>query len=288
MFLTIFTPTYNRADTLPQLYASLCRQTCRDFEWVVVDDGSTDDTPQLLAAWQAEGKLPLRIHRQANAGKMAAHNQGAALAEGDMFICVDSDDCLADRAVEALLAEYKSLPSECVGMLVFKVQADDMPVTILADKAVTRSTLKAAYERHGLSGDAALVFRSSVLKEHAFPAFPGEKFVPENYLYDQLDQEGPLRILREGLYICQYHPDGYTARIAHTLYSNPQGYFAYITQRLRLDDAAVSRFLDSVRYVAMAIAHRWPLRASPRPLWAYAALLPGYLLYLRRYRRFRA
>ena len=58
-------------------------------------------------------------------------------------------------------------------------------------------------------------------------------------------------------------------------------YFAYITQRLRLDDAAVSRFLDSVRYVAMAIAHRWPLRASPRPLWAYAALLPGYLLYLR-------
>ena len=138
------------------------------------------------------------------------------------------------------------------------------------------------------TGDAALVFRSSVLKEHAFPAFPGEKFVPENYLYDQLDQEGPLRILREGLYICQYRPDGYTARIAHTLYSNPQGYFAYITQRLRLDDAAVSRFLDSVRYVAMAIAHRWPLRASPRPLWAYAALLPGYLLYLRRYRRFRA
>lgn len=286
MFLTIFTPTYNRASTLPRLYASLCRQTCQDFEWIVVDDGSTDDTPQLLAAWQAEGKLSLRVHRQANAGKMAAHNRGAALAEGDMFVCVDSDDYLADHAVETLMDAWHTLPPECIGMLALKIQADGTPVTTLADKAVTGSTLKGAYDRHGLSGDAVLILQSSVLKKYTFPSFPGEKFVPENYLYDRLDREGPLRILREGLYICQYLSDGYTAHIAHTLYSNPQGYFAYITQRLQLDDTIASRFLDSIRYVAMAIAHHKPLRESPRPLWAYAALLPGYLFYLHRYRRF--
>lgn len=286
MFLTIFTPTYNRAATLPRLYQSLCQQTCTDFEWVVVDDGSTDETVLLLTQWTEENKINIRHHTQPNAGKMAAHNRGASMATGDMFVCVDSDDYLVDDAVEILRNSWLAHSPACIGMLAFKILSDGTPVTTMKDQQITDSPLKAAYDKHGLSGDAMLIFKSRVLKKFSFPTFPGEKFVPESYLYDLLDQEGSLFLVREGLYVCQYLSDGYTASIARVLFSNPQGYFAYITQRLRLDNTVKSRFLDSIRFVGMAIAHRKPLRESPRPLWAYLAWLPGYLFYARRYKEF--
>lgn len=286
MLLTIFTPTYNRSSTLPRLYASLCRQTCQDFEWVIVDDGSTDNTHSLVASWQSEERIPIRYEYQHNAGKMAAHNLGAELAAAALFVCVDSDDYLADHAVEQLLRVWQQPHNDCIGMLAFKVRTDGTPVTTLTDETLSAATLKAAYDHHGLSGDTMLVYACNVLKKHSFPIVHGEKFIPEGYLYDQLDQEGQLLILRDGLYICEYLEDGYTANMAWVLYSNPQGYFTYINQRLQLDSSAKSRLLDSIRYVGMAIAHKRPLRKSARPLWAYAALLPGYLLYIKRYKRF--
>lgn len=286
MFLTIFTPAYNRAATLPRLYDSLCRQTCRDFEWIVVDDGSTDNTPALLVSWKAEGIIPLRFHHQRNAGKMAAHNRGVEMAAGDMFVCVDSDDFLTENAVEALLHAWQQPHEGCIGVLAFQVDTAGHPITSMTDHTVEITTLKDAYSHHGLSGDTMLIFNRSILNRHSFPVFEGETFVPENYLYDQLDQEGPLFLLRKGLYICEYRSDGYSANIARILYDNPRGYLAYIRQRLILDNSPRSKFTDAIRFVGMSLAHRLPLRGSPRPFWVLTALLPGLLLYLIRYRKF--
>lgn len=286
MFLTVFTPTYNRAYTLERLYNSLCAQTDSDFEWLVVDDGSSDDSMTLISQWQAEERISIRYYYQENAGKPCAHNQGAALAEGQLFVCVDSDDYLADNAVEALKRVWEGEHADCIGILAYKLAADGKPVTSCHETAVRKATLRQAYDDYGLRGDTMLIFKTDVLQNYAFPISEGEKFVPEGYLYDLLDQEGPLLFLREGLYICEYLADGYTANMRRLLYNNPQGYFLYINQRLRFDNKALQRFLDSIRYVGMAIAHKKKhlIREAVYPFWAFCAYLPGYLFYSREYK----
>ena len=105
--ITVFTPTYNRAYILPKLYESLCNQTCKDFEWLVVDDGSTDETPALLQKWQAEKKIAMNIISRKNGGKSTAINLGIQNANGNLFFIVDSDDFLTDNAIEVISAAEK-------------------------------------------------------------------------------------------------------------------------------------------------------------------------------------
>ena len=138
---------------------------------------------------------------------------------------------------------------------------------------------------HGLSGDTILIYRTEVLKKFSFPKFQDEKFIPEAYLYDLLDREGKLMLLRKSLYVCEYLPDGYTAGMAKLLFNNPEGYFCYINQRLRFDSSLKQRFADSLRYDAMAIAHKRKgmIRSAVYPGLALIAYPAGWLLYKKRY-----
>ena len=117
MLLTVCTPTYNRAHTLPRLYESLVRQTSQDFEWLVVDDGSTDNTRELVDGWVAEGRIRIRYVYKENGGKPSAHNLGVRMAAGELFFCVDSDDYLTDNAVEVIRNNSEKLTYKNVGML---------------------------------------------------------------------------------------------------------------------------------------------------------------------------
>ena len=288
MFLTVFTPTYNRAHTLGHVYDSLCAQTERDFEWVIVDDGSSDNTKALVAEWIQESKLQIRYIYQENAGKPAAHNRGANEAQGELFICVDSDDYLFENAVEILRRNWRNSAKDCIGILAYKVLTTGELTTKLDNKEVLKTTLKEGYDKYGLAGDTALVFKSEILKKHEFPIFQEEKFIPEGYLYDRLDREGPLWIVREAIYVCEYLPDGYTANMKKLLYHNPRGYFAYIHQRLSIDKGIKAKFLDSIRYMAMAIAQKRKrkIKDAVYPVWALIAYFPGWLLYRKDYRRY--
>lgn len=289
MLLTVFTPSYNRAHTLPRLYESLLRQECRDFEWVIVDDGSTDGTEYIVKEWVDEGLINIRYCRQENGGKPSAHNKGAEMASGELFICVDSDDYLTDNAVETIKSAWENAPEESVGILAYKTLSDGTSVTEIADRSVRSFTLKAGYDSHGLVGDTALIFRADVLLRFEFPLFEGEKFIPEGYLYDMIDMVGELFVLREKIYVCEYLDDGYTANMKRILYKNPQGYFAYINNRLKIDEGVKARFLDSVRYMAMAIAHRRKRKIyhAERPFYAFIAYIPGWLLYVKDFKRYK-
>ena len=289
MLLTVFTPSYNRAHTLPRLYESLVKQDCRDFEWLIVDDGSTDNTRELVGGWINEGKIDVRYYRQENGGKPSAHNRGAQMARGELFICVDSDDYLTDNAVETIKSAWENAPEESVGILAYKTLSDGTSVTEIADRSVRSFTLKAGYDSHGLSGDTALIFRADVLLRFEFPLFEGENFIPEGYLYDMIDMVGELFVLREEIYVCEYLDDGYTANMKRILYKNPQGYFAYIENRLRIDKGVKARFLDSVRYMAMAIAHRKRKKVAlaEYPFYALIAYIPGWMLYVKDFKRYK-
>ncbi len=289
MFLTVFTPTYNRAHTLKKVYDSLCAQTERDFEWLVYDDGSVDNTKELLEEWSKENKLPsMRYICQKNVGKTTTHNRAAIEAKGELFVCLDSDDYFREDAVEVLKRSWESGDKSAIGILAYKVLSTGEVNTQIKNKEVKKTTLKDGYDKYGLTGDTALIFKTDILRKHEFPSFPGEKFIPEAYLYDRLDQEGPYQIVREGIYVCEYLDDGYTANMKKTLYTNYQGYFAYIEQRLKIDKGLKLKYLDSIRYMAMAIARhkKNKIKTAVYPFLAFLAFFPGWLLYRRDFRRF--
>lgn len=282
--VTVFTPAYNRAYTLGRLYESLLRQTDKRFCWLIVDDGSKDNTEELVDTWIQENMIEIIYYKQENQGKPIAHNKGVELTKTELFTCVDSDDFLTDDAIAEILRVWAELPADCIGILGYIEREGGGILTRCSDATITKGTLRYLYD-HGLSGDTILIFRSNVIKKYMFPKFDGEKFIPEAYLYDLLDQEGKLFLMRKAIYVCEYLPDGYSAGMAKLLYQNPLGYFCYINQRLRFDATPKQRFADSIRYDAMAIAHRKnrAIRDAVYPIYALLAYPAGWILYKKRY-----
>lgn len=290
-FITIFTPTYNRATTLVNLYESLIRQTNKDFLWLIVDDGSTDNTEEIVDRWVNEKIIEIKYFKQDNQGKSMAHNKGVELTETELFTCVDSDDYLTDNAVEEICNCWKVANDTNSGILAFKA-TESTTVTrinkkIKSDNGYINTTLRAAYNNLGLVGDTMLIFRTSIISKYSFPYFEGEKFVPESYLYDLIDNDGNLIVLEKALYICEYLEDGYTNNMAKLLKNNPKGYLAYINQRLAIDETFKDKFWDSIRYVAMAISNKENkiIRNSVYPPITTAAYIFGLLFYIKRYKR---
>lgn len=283
--LTIFTPAYNRAYILPELYNSLIRQTDRRFKWMVIDDGSTDNTKELVERWKKDKEIDITYIYQKNSGKAAAHNRAAALCDTDLFTCVDSDDQLTDDAVAVTLKAARKLKNR-IG-LVFKKKKHSGEIISRWPDELRISTLKEAYSKYGAAGDTMLVYRTQELKKFEFPSFSGEKFVPEAYLYDKLDQEGKLLFIHKALYICDYLSDGYTRSMSRIIRENPQGYLAFIEQRLYMDESMKERLMDTIRYTAISISskRREMIRQSVYPILTFLSFPAGILFYIIRYRK---
>ena len=281
--LTIFTPTYNRRHILPRLYDSLCAQTSKDFVWLVVDDGSTDQTFELFEEWQKEKKINISFYKQKNQGKSVAMNKGINECKTKLFTCVDSDDYLVNEAVNSILDTWMHCHPYSIGILCLR-EVSKVPNAMKTNDFYT--TLRDAYCKYGLHGDTMLVFRSDIIKRFQFPSFDGEKFVPEDYLYDKIDKEGKLKFLNKVLYKGQYLEDGYTAEMAKLIKNNPQGYHAFICQRLSYDDTLKQRILDTIRHIAInKVLESKGLKYQVIYPWLYALLYPlGYIFYCKRYK----
>jgi glycosyltransferase involved in cell wall biosynthesis len=289
--LTIFTPTYNRDKLLPRLYESLINQTCKDFVWLIVDDGSNDGTKGLIDEYISDGIVKIRYYFQENQGKSFAHNYGVKLSDTELFTCVDSDDWLSNDAVESILNSWKfekNTDDGFIGIIGFKGHKDGKSVTSIKNKKIERATLRDSYQRYGLTGDTMLIYQSDVIKKYSFPKFINEKFVPENYLYDQLDTQGKMIILRKVLYYCEYLENGYSNNMAKLLTDNPHGYLAYIEQRLKLDENFIDRYKDTARYIAMAkyVSKKKIIRNSYYKVIAFLAYPLGMVLYRKRYKKY--
>lgn len=233
--LTIFTPTYNRAYTLPRLYESLCVQTCKDFEWIVVDDGSTDETASLYDQWQKEGILNIQYILQANGGKHRAINKGVKFASGDLFFIVDSDDYLTDDAVERIEQKWAEVRgrNDMSGLCFRKVNYTTGSV-IGKPFPQTEGPYATTFEIHykwGIHGDKAEVFRTELIREHPFPEIEGERFMTEAYIWNKIAgrQDAKLYCVESGIYMCNYLEDGLTSNFKKLLRNNPKGYIRYYT-----------------------------------------------------------
>lgn len=247
--ITVFTPTYNRKEQLKQLYASLLRQTAKDFIWFIVDDGSTDKTKELVKRWISESKIPIKYCFQENSGKMVAHNRGVHLCTTDLFLCVDSDDYLVDNAIELILKHYEGICQEdsICGIVAYRSNSiNSFPL------GVEYSTLSDLY-RKGFRGETTLVFKTGVLKRFLFPVIEGEKFITESYIYDQIDDSYKYFILREILTIARYQEDGYTKNILNIQYHNPKGYVLYYRQSLLRSKCFVQKLRNMAQYISFSL-----------------------------------
>jgi glycosyltransferase involved in cell wall biosynthesis len=236
--LTIFTPTYNRGYTLPRLYRSLINQDASLFEWLIVDDGSTDNTRQLVNSWINEKKVGIRYVYQENAGKMAAHNRGVKECKTEFFLCCDSDDWMVSNSVKSILdfwnVNQEKLPNlansmpiqqkELSGMICpKKIENYNFNPLLLLPSDIKRSTLSGLYD-NGYRGETALVFKTSLLRKYPFLIIKREKFIPESYIYDQLDEKYELLVYHGYWMECEYQEDGYTKNGLKLRLKNPKGF----------------------------------------------------------------
>lgn len=224
--ITVFTPAYNRAYCIENLYKSLLRQTDKDFEWVVVDDGSTDDTEALISSFIADNKISITYIRQANGGKHTAINRGLDVAQGSLFIIVDSDDYLTDDAIETIseaalpIAEDESM----AGVIGLRVHQDGRAISAgITAEQIDATALELRF-RYGITGDLAEVVKTQVLKKYTFPVFEGEKFSPEALVWNRIANDGlKFRLINKAVYCCEYLPDGLTAGIVKARMKSPRG-----------------------------------------------------------------
>lgn len=248
MFLSIITPTYNRAYTLKRLYFSLIAQSDLDFEWIVINDGSTDQTEELIETFQQENKIWIRYIYQENGGKQRAHNKGIQMARGELSVCVDSDDALSSNAVE----RAKQIWSKCnkrnhIGILAKRGDfKKHNPICGDWPDRLKECTMIGLQEQYGFSGDTVLFFKTDLIREHPFAEFEGEKFVPEDSLYADLDAYGTMILSKEVLYYCEYLPDGLTTHYCKLLLNNPMGTsFCYYRKMLRSEHLS-NRFKNAI------------------------------------------
>lgn len=207
--ITVFTPTYNRADLLPTLYKSLVNQTNFDFEWIIIDDGSTDDTAEVVARFKSENnKFPITFVHQKNLGKYVAINHAVKIAQGELFFIVDSDDFLAAIAIERIYHYWGILENTNTsdGLAFNRCYLNGQTIGQPQYTILDCSPLLFRYQNRE-QGDKAEIIKTSVFKSYPFPENK-EKFFPEAYFFNKLKN---LRYINENIYYCEYLEGGLTA-----------------------------------------------------------------------------
>lgn len=280
--ITIFTPTYNRAKTIHRTYESLCRQTCRDFEWLVVDDGSTDNTEALFLQWQQETSFPIRYIKKANGGKYRAYNVGLREAKGEFFFCVDSDDWLPHYSVERIMTYRDQLKHDpkLAGITALKEYPD---YKLIGRAYTTGLGLHSLYtlETMGEGGERSLVFKTTIAQQYPFPEINDEKFMTESVVYDRMEQYQFI-VSNDILTTCEYQQDGLSSDVRGLMLRNPSTYKLYFAQRIDLTPSLKERFTLALRYHAFRkiCSHHYFQYSGPhKVLVTFASLFTPLMVY---------
>ena len=235
--VTIFTPLYNRADIVENLYNSLKRQTVKDFEWLVIDDGSTDNPKEKFDVWIKENNgFDIRFYRVENGGKHRAINKGVKLAKGELFFISDSDDYLPDNAIE-LVEKIDSGIEDKTGFAGFsgiiKSPSGELFGTTFDGDYIDATSLDRG--EYGVSGDKSEVMYTEVMKKYPFPEIENENFITEDIVWSRMAADGyKIRWTNEFIYVAEYLEDGLTMQGREKFRKNPIGYTMYAKQITKL------------------------------------------------------
>lgn len=281
--LTIFTPAYNRAHTLPRTYESMCKQKNKNFIWLIVDDGSTDNTKELVEKWQKkENGFEIQYIYKENGGMHTAHNTAYANISTELNTCIDSDDCLADDAVTIILNKWDEVKDQgYAGIIGYDIDLNsneiigkDFPVDM------TETTLSGYYDAGG-SGDKKLVYRTDIINRYPeYPVFEGEKYVSLAYKYLLIDQEYKLAVINEPLARVEYQEDGSSNSMFRQYLRNPKGFAFWRIVRMKYDTSFKRLVMDCIHYCSSSqiSKNRNYISESPKKLLTVLCTPLGWLL----------
>ncbi len=225
--LTIITPTYNRGYCIKNLYDSLLDQTKKDFEWIIIDDGSVDDTIEIVRKWIRECDVfPISYYKQENGGKHRALNKGIQTAQGNYCLIVDSDDRLLPEAIQKIQKWINEIDKDksFAGVSGNRGSDDKNIIGEFPNNVKFIDAKNTERSKKRLRGDKAEVYRTELLRKYPFPEFEGEKFLPEQAVWDQIAGDGyKLRWHKDIIYLCQYQEDGLTRRMDKLIEKNIEG-----------------------------------------------------------------
>lgn len=286
---TVFTPTYNRARTLPDVYESLKTQQFRDFEWLIVDDGSKDGTAELVEAWQKEACFPVRYFYQENKGKHVAFNLGVRHAMGELFLTLDSDDTCVPEALEKLISHWHRIPeaekhkySAVTGLCIDKmgeIVGTSFPADIIDSNSFEIDS------KYGVTGEKWGFQRTAVLKEFPYPEFRDEKFVPESIVWNRISLKYKTRFVNEKLRIFEILPGGLSDSNVRLRVASPLGARAYYQEFINLPVSTKTRVRNFINYIRFSFHGQIPIRnivlESGHRLLALVLLAPGYVFFKR-------
>lgn len=294
--LTIHTATYNRAYILEQAYKSLKKQTCFEFEWLITDDGSTDETKELVAQWLKENnQFPIRYIQLEHGGLIRAINHAIAEAEGEYYFRLDSDDYLTEDAVETILEKVSDINDnlEIVGVGFVIIYENGQPI-----KGVWPDVNENGYvdctnlERklYNLDADMQEAYKIDIIKKYPFPVWEGEMFAPEQLQTDAMALDGyKVRWHSKAIYVREYIEDGLTKGNWNLLRNNKMGYAMLSNQRLLYERCFGAKFRAAAQHIALSIVAGYPsyILKSNKMWFTLLAIPYGVILSFRRREQFK-
>lgn len=285
---TIFIPTYNRAYVLPRTLSSIEAQTFRDFEVLIIDDGSTDGTRELVTEWGQRMPFAVRLHYQKNSGKHVAHNTMLQLANGQFVVLLDSDDMLVPTALERFLHHWNEIPASerdhYAGVEGLMNHLDDGRICGEPfPQAVFDSDHIEVRIRHGISGEKRSAIRTDVLRRFPYPVFAGERHIRPSLLWDRMAEAGyRFRFFNEVVQVYERQPDSLSFNVFRRRMANPKGLRFCMREEIRLHTPYLSlrdRLRLGARYVRYSLHSgygyvRQAQEINRKGLWL-ASIIPG-------------
>ena len=289
--LTVFTPAYNRAHTIGRTYESLCRQSNKNFKWVVVDDGSTDDTGKLVKQWQVDGNIPIEYYKKKNGGMASAHNEAYKHIDTLLAVCIDSDDWMPDNGVEIIISKWEQDGSNrFAGIIGLDVFEDGKVVGAPFPNSLQHCMVRDLAKRYKAVGDKKYVYVVDIIKNYLpFIEVEGEKHGGVNYLYQVIDLDYEMLCDNRPYCVVEYQTDGLSANLFNQYIRNPKTYSkireVLMTTLTDKDDI----FRHAIHYVSCSIFAKdfSLLWKTKHKLYVWPAIPFGVLfnLYVRRKNR---
>lgn len=294
MKISILTPTYNRGKLLGRLYASLQKNKTVGIEiqWLIMDDGSTDETRQIIQAYQEENTIEINYYYQENQGKMQALNQLIPNATGELIIECDSDDYFKENAFQIIQNDVSSMDEATYALCYLKQDPKDANIGCLFPQKET--TMFDLYFKQGEYGEKALVFQADIRKQYQYDLENKEEFVTEARMHHKMDLKYKIKCFNEPIMICEYQRDGYTNQITEIFKKNPYGYYEYFKEMFNMDWKGIyfeKRLYILKHYILFGILtnKQWkeiiqPVKGMGNKIGIYFLYLPGKWLTKRKFK----
>jgi len=291
--LAIVTPTYNRANLITNAYQSLEKQTNKDFVWYVVDDGSTDNTVQVMDEIIKKSTFEIKYEKKSNGGKHTALNKAMEIVKEEIVLILDSDDMLTENAADTVIKDYEEIKNDnsICGLGYLK---SDFNYKVVG-KQYTENGVVDSFTNQRLNkktiGDKCEVFKTEILKKYPFPVFKGENFVSEATVWCKMSLDYKMKFYNKIIYLCDYQQGGLSDGVHKRLFKNPNGSVACYLSMANKQCNLFNRIKYSIAYtmysfVAGVKVKKQFKNANLKFMYALT-FLPAWLLYLKKKRSFK-